>query len=486
MLNHRAHVRISLMKQSKKAKTAPKSNKSRSAAESANEKKATHVPSVAAVTDRLLRDIRSLQLATSEISETLSKSMTKHAEAFVAFMEEHTTTGKQDAPSISIPVGRAHEFKRLIDDLAIAVSSLPLSFRGLFLVLISKWDAYIGSILRWVYNVQPEIINSSGRSILYTELRDIGSVSAARSKIVEDEIASVLRESHAEHFSYLEKKLKIPLRENLEIWPDFVEITQRRHLIAHTDAVVSQQYLQVCADNQVTLDPKVRLGSELLIDIDYFSQSCNCLTELGVKLSQVLWRKLESDGIIEAEENLIKTTFEMIEAEQFRPAIKILTFSLAPPMKFKEARNRFVAIINLAQAYKWSGDDAECREIIKGEDWSASNVDFRLAVAVLQDDFPAASDLMKRIGLDGDIKKESYENWPLFKEFRKSNEFLDAYRNIFKTEVEVRNLPPDVKSLLSDKATNVGFAAGSVVRDLPERQNKGRAKRSRSGKIKSA
>ena len=72
-------------------------------------------------------------------------------------------------------------------------------------MLVSKWDAYMGSILRWVYSIQPDIINSSGRSILYTELRDIGDMEDAREKVVEDEISSVLRESHSEHFAYLEK-----------------------------------------------------------------------------------------------------------------------------------------------------------------------------------------------------------------------------------------------------------------------------------------
>jgi hypothetical protein len=163
-------------------KKSPKQEKNKSAGP----------PSIAKATNRLLVDIRSLHLVLGEITDSLGTKIGKDAKAFTEFINKHASVSKgRRSKQLAIPVQELAELKRLLDGLAVSSNSLPLSTRGLFLVLVSKWDAYVGSVLRWVYGIRPDIINSSGRSILYTELRDIGDMQAARDKIVEDEISTV-------------------------------------------------------------------------------------------------------------------------------------------------------------------------------------------------------------------------------------------------------------------------------------------------------
>jgi len=76
-------------------------------------------------------------------------------------------------------------------------------------------------------------------------------------------------------------------------------------------------------------------------------------------------------------------------------------------------------IINRAQAYKWSGDDAMARKIIDDVDWSATGLKFQLAQAVILDEFNRALGIMIKIGTNGDISKMGYREWPLFKESEK-------------------------------------------------------------------
>jgi alkyl sulfatase BDS1-like metallo-beta-lactamase superfamily hydrolase len=65
-------------------------------------------------------------------------------------------------------------------------------------------------------------------------------------------------------------------------------------------------------------------------------------------------------------------------------------------------------------------------------DWSATINDFRLAEAVLTDRFSNAATLVKRIGKKGDIVTESaYHEWPLFRAFRESTEFVSAYEDVY-------------------------------------------------------
>jgi hypothetical protein len=95
------------------------------------------------------------------------------------------------------------------------------------------------------------------------------------------------------------------------------------------------------------------------------------------------------------------------------------------------------------------GNDKRCVEIVEAEDWSAASLDFQLAVAVLRDDFDKGASLMKQIGTSGEVTKENYEDWPLFNKFRRTDKFLETYREIFKTSLEVRTVPSEVASTLS-------------------------------------
>jgi hypothetical protein len=100
-------------------------------------------------------------------------------------------------------------------------------------------------------------------------------------------------------------------------------------------------------------------------------------------------------------------------------------------MKHVDERSRLVFLVNKAQAYKWSGDSSGALAIINQQDWSATGDAFQLAEAVLTDNFANAVTLMKKIGASGYPHKEHYKTWPLFKEFRKTEEFNIAFQEIF-------------------------------------------------------
>ena len=95
---------------------------------------------------------------------------------------------------------------------------------------------------------------------------------------------------------------------------------------------------------------------------------------------------------------------------------------------------RRINLINLCIAHKFSGDEKSCNSVLDSEDWTACGPQFRLAVAVLKDDFKNAVAIMDSIGKNGSVSREDYSTWPLFKIFRKSKEFLATYRKLFGEE----------------------------------------------------
>jgi hypothetical protein len=123
--------------------------------------------------------------------------------------------------------------------------------------------------------------------------------------------------------------------------------------------------------------------------------------------------------------------YDLLAAGKFDLAITIGIFSSYTLKTFSTDIMRRRMVINLSQAYKWSGDAAQAAKVIGGEDWSSCSHEFQLAVAVLEDDFKVAAGLMKTVNAAGAINKNDYRDWPLFTEFRKSQEFLKTYQEIF-------------------------------------------------------
>jgi hypothetical protein len=79
--------------------------------------------------------------------------------------------------------------------------------------------------------------------------------------------------------------------------------------------------------------------------------------------------------------------------------------------------------------------------IIDKEDWSASSDDFKLAFAVLTDDYETAYEMMIKIGDNGDVDKSDYKQWPLFNKIREEEKFKETYKEIFKEDFSVIETP---------------------------------------------
>jgi hypothetical protein len=97
---------------------------------------------------------------------------------------------------------------------------------------VSQFDVYVGHLLRCSFGAKPDALNASNKTITYSQLIGFASFDAAKEHVIEKEVETVLRASHADQFDWLENRLGIPLRNPLPAWPAFVEVTERRSLFA--------------------------------------------------------------------------------------------------------------------------------------------------------------------------------------------------------------------------------------------------------------
>jgi len=283
----------------------------------------------------------------------------------------------------------------------------------------------------------------------FSELVAFDSIEAARGHIVEKEVESVLRESHSEQFDWLEEKFKITLRKGLSIWPRFIEVTERRNLFVHTGGQVSGQYLKVCQIHKFDCGETSK-GGQLGVSSEYFEQAYEIIFEVGVKLAHVLWRKLKPDEVKSADQNLLEISYQLLCQEKYQLAKAILDFATDVLKKPFSAEYRLSFVVNRAQAYKWSGDNCRALEILDDEDFSALCDKYKLADAVLRENYKQALELVRTIGAHGDVDLEAYREWPLFREFRKQKELEVIVFEIFGEPLNKISVTRDAPSVSNE------------------------------------
>lgn len=339
-----------------------------------------------------------------------------------------------DEKFYTIEAGKIFEHDRLqgrLRRIQVANQLIPRSF---LVSLVSQFDALLGGLIRELFILKPEILNSSENTLTFSQMVEFGSINAAREFIIDKEIETVLRKSHSDQFDWLENKFGLPLRKGLDSWSVFIEVTERRNLFVHANGIVSHQYMETCARHSCQLDPGTQLGARLRVDRQYFDSAHDCILEIGVKLAQVLWRKLKSDDpadLGQADKSLITICYELLAEGRYGIARRLLDFGVETIKKHSAESSRLVLVINRAQAYKWMGEEETARKIVNAEDWSAVEPRFRLARAVLLDDLDECIKVMKLIGADKQLGALAYREWPLFRAVRKTAKFAEAFEVIF-------------------------------------------------------
>lgn len=346
---------------------------------------------------------------------------------------------------------------------------------SLFVSLISQYDAFLNRLLRILFKIRPEYINDSKRNLTFSQLVEIDSIDAAREYIVEKEVESILRKNHNEHFEYLESILGMQLRKELPIWRTFIEITERRNLFVHCDGIVSNQYRKVCKEHKCEIID-AEIDKSLIVTPEYFYKAYECLYEIATKLTHTIWRKLIKTDLKNADRKLNDICFELINNNQFNLADILLEFACGQKKYFNDAfKNVFV--VNRALSKYLQSEEKLAKTIIKSKDWSASRDDFKLANSVLIEDYKKAYDLMKKIGKNGEVDKENYRTWPLFRKIRKEKKFKSVFKELFGEEYNVLDIPkrPLQEIIEEELKNNKELREKMVKKKLSYKQRKEKA-----------
>lgn len=361
-------------------------------------------------------------IAAMQISDRLFKFVEAHGD----ILPEHST---DEIKYLKLSIEHRHKLRKYLKEMQAVRRGAKHLPQIAIIGLISTYDAYLSSLLRVIFEGNPQMIYSSERKIDYSELLKYESIEAARDDIVDQEIESVIRKSHHDQFSWMENKFSMPLRSGLEVWSDFIELCERRNLLTHTDGFVSDQYIKNCTTHKHKTDAKI--GDRLEVNGQYFKNSIEIVSEIGIKLGHVLWRKFGKNQALEvADSHLNGLAMDLIIKEKYQLSQKILKLGI-DFKKHHSDRSRRQMVVNLANAFRLAGDSAESTRILDEHDWSATSYDFQICVAAVRENIAEVVSLMHKIGSTGEIAESDYRDWPTFYRTRDLPEFTQAFKEIF-------------------------------------------------------
>jgi len=367
--------------------------------------------------------------------EYIPAALIKHSEDAKKLSDE-ISNNKTILDSIDdgdeVDVASLNAMRKTIRDIERLSNSNPANTleKSLFVSLFASFDKFIGDLVAVLYRQNPDLYKNINREITLSEALKFNSILELRETVLDKEIESIRRKSYVEQFKELENRFSIKLTKFNE-WPHFIEMAQRRNLFTHCDGIVSKQYLDVCRDVGHKIKGECNVGDQLKIGSDYFFRSCMQVSQVAVMLGHTLWRKSASETISESDSHLSKLVFDYLHMEHWPNAISISKFALGLPNIASDEMGR-IFTVNYAIALNSIGEEQAVRNVLDKKDWSATTYDFKLAYEILTNDYPAAKKTMIKLGKQGElINESSYHDWPLFRDFRDSEEFFSGYETVF-------------------------------------------------------
>jgi len=303
---------------------------------------------------------------------------------------------------------------------------------GALTTLLSIFENFIGKLIRFYYFKFQDALPSDARVLTLAELKAMENIEDAIDFIISKEVEAILRTSIEDQLSFFEKKLKIDFTHLSHDLKSLSEIFQRRNLLVHNRGVVNNIYLQK-VDKDIAIKYGVRIGQTLIVKEDYILTAIDKILTTGLFISQSCWRKWNKDERTIADETVLEILNDALLDENYELVISISKFF--PSFKFNTDQACKYCSINVAIALKQLNKIDEMEQFLSTLDWSSAAIKFDLALKALRNQTLELVNLIPKAISIGDIKRSDLAEWPLFKEFRCTEEYSEVLAKISKQQV---------------------------------------------------
>lgn len=303
------------------------------------------------------------------------------------------------------------------------------------MMLLIKFEQAIVGIFKYLLEKYPKAYLSN-KTVTYSELVEIDlNINEVKEYFIENEVDLIMHLPISDWYRMFQTKHKAMFDFEDNEFEIFKEIYYRRNILVHNNAKVNKVYIENVDE---TIIKGTKLGAILNSDPDYIKKALD-ITQ--IILYATFWglRKVTEDK--EALENkLFDIAFMHMMEEKW-----IISKFVYNCLVKEEGQSDSVMLVNMINYWismKNNGEFDLIKEDVERFDVSAKSGQFKVAKYALLNDYSKVTEYLELV-IGREILASSVETWPLFLQFRTSEEYLifkDKHKDLF----EIHEYDPDV------------------------------------------
>lgn len=362
-----------------------------------------------------------LQVA-EEISKEEIEQFAKVVLETENLIREKEIDGKKVYQYKNIPKELKEEYQKL----EIEEKQEEILYSGSLMLLITYFENMIAGVIKKDFIKHPERVSLKEKTVSYKLLTEVGNIDDIRDILIDQEVTNMMYDSLNGWKKFFQKSLKLELRSWEEKFDILQEIIARRNLFVHNNGVINNTYL-----NKLNSSDRNKIGKYIGIDRKYIDNAINIIEYIGISLIIEVWVKEYADDENEMKSIISIIYEEYLESERWEMAKQL--YEICMNNKKICAGDKILCQINYWQCYKWQGKYDEIKKEVENVDLSAYRPMYILGILTLKEDYQKFFEIFDE---QSDIGEAQLKEWPLFRELRKSEEYMIRFPDIEPYEME--------------------------------------------------
>lgn len=327
---------------------------------------------------------------------------------------------------------------------------------AVLMLLVATFDSLISDILEKSLRFRNTREVFVDRTLTARQIFSASSFEELKSSIIQDELYDLLWKNRSEQADYISSKLHINIKSNWSKWAQYLEVFERRNLVAHGEKVFTSRYVEKCNKNG-SKNFAGKEGDRISIGFSYLSDSFDVTIEFLILLTFMLWTKGNKEIESEAFLSMNNLCYVLIKKKRYNLSASISRFLLTLKKMNCNERTRRMLAVNLANALKESNHGEESAEELKKFDWSACSDDFKISIAAIEERDDDVLNLMDKVKDKSLVGPIGFRDWPVFRSMRKKEAFCRKFEEIFgePLSIEHREITPREEPLKIDQGIEI-------------------------------
>lgn len=318
-------------------------------------------------------------------------------------------------------------------DYAMAFKVVPGS---VLMSVVATFDAHLAGLARFLLLKNRRQVESSSREIKIVDIFKFNSFDELLENIVYEEVYKIMWESHQKQVSRLEELFNVKIKEHFSRWGEFIEVFERRNLVAHGEGFATERYFQNCrqANLSSSSDRILAAGSGIDLSPQYIRKSTDFLLLFLMIFAFVIRTKQDPNDFDVAYEKMNDLAFRLLKIGRHSLASELLEVMVDWRWEGKDEEVHRMMIINLANAQKFCEANDASMKTLNRYQWKASSDKFRICEAAVRADTDEVCRLLPKIKNDDSIGADDFRQWPVFNWIKDDQKFHSEFKKVFDQE----------------------------------------------------